>query len=87
MGKGEGSNLKDITLHSLQEGHSLHDRGPQEQRWRLSAIRALRDSLVVGQVMPRIYRIPDIKAGLVFRKQTTSRSIPVHTGSAAFPRG
>ena len=65
----------------------MHDRGPHEPKWRLSAIRALRDSLVVGQVMPRIYRIADIKVGLVFWKQATSRSIPVHTGSTAFPQG
>ena len=65
----------------------MHERGPQEHKWRLSAIRVLCDSLVVGQVMPRIYRIADIKAGPVFRKQTTSGSIPVHTGSIAFPQG
>ena len=65
----------------------MHDRGPHEHKWRLSAIRVLRDSLVVGQVMPRIYRIADIKVGLAFWKQATSRSIPVHTGSTAFPQG
>ena len=65
----------------------MHDRGPQEIKWCLSAILALRDSLVVRQVMPRIYRIADIKVGQVFWKQTTSRSILVHTGSAAFPQG
>ena len=80
------SNIRD-TLHSLQQVDCLHDRGPHQHKWRLSAIRALRDSLVVGQVMPRIYRISDIKFGLVFWKQTTSRSISVHTGSAAFPQG
>ena len=70
----------------------MHDRGPHEHKWRLSAIRALRDSLVVGQVMPRIYRIADIKVGLVFWKQTPSRLIPVHLrkaciGTAAAPTG
>ena len=74
-------------MHSLQEVDCLHDRGPQEIKWCLSAILALRDSLVVRQVMPGIYRIADIKVGQVFWKQTTSRSILVHTGSAAFPQG
>ena len=86
MGEGEENDITDM-LHSLQEAACLHDQGPQEQRWRLSAILALRDSPVVGQVRPRIYRIADIKAGLVFRKQFTSRSIPVHTGRAAFLQG
>ena len=86
MGEGEENDITDM-LHSLQEAACLHDQGPQEQRWRLSAILALRDSPVVGQVMPRIYRIADIKAGLVFRKQFTSRSILVHTGRAAFLQG
>ena len=62
MGKGEESYIKGM-LHSLQEVVSLHDRGPYEQKWHLSAIRALRDSLVVGHVMPSIYRIADIKTG------------------------
>ena len=37
--------------------------------------------------MPKIYGIPDIKVGPVSWKQTTSRSISVHTGSEAFPQG
>ncbi len=52
-------------LYTLQEADGLHDRGPHEHQWRLPTIRALRDSRVVGQVMPGIYRIPDIKARLV----------------------
>ena len=47
------SNIRD-TLHSLQQVDCLHDRGPHQHKWRLSAIRALRDSLVVGQVMPNL---------------------------------
>ena len=74
-------------LRFLQEVDCFHDRGPHEHQWRLSAIRALRDSLMVRQVMPRICRITDIRTGLVFRKQTTSPSTPVHTGSVAFPQG
>ena len=65
----------------------MHDRGAHEHKCRLSAIRAWLDYSVVGQVLPRIYRIPDIKVGRVFYRQTTSRSISAHTGSAALPAG
>lgn len=58
--------------HFLQKAAGLHDRGPHEQKWRLAAIRALRNSVVVGQVMLSIYRIADIKFGLALTKQATS---------------
>ena len=75
-------------MHSLQEVDGLHDRGPQEHQWRLPANRALRDSRVVGQVMPRVYRIGDIKAGPVFRKQARpDRSRSTSAGPPRSPPG
>ena len=74
-------------LHSSQEVDSRLDPGLDEHKWHLPAIRVLLYYLVVGQGLPRIYRIPDIKVDLVVWKQTTSRSILVHTGLAAFPQG
>ena len=46
--------------------------GHTNKKWRLAAIRALRNSVVVGQVMLSIYRIADIKFGLALTKQATS---------------
>ena len=58
--------MKDIRLHSSLEVDPSLDPRLHEHKWRLSAIRVWLDYSVVGQVLPRIYRIPDIKVGRVF---------------------
>ena len=73
IGEGEYSNIDDIMYALSSQGvDSRLDPGLDEHKWHLSAIRALLYYLVVGQVLLRFYRIPDIKVAPVVWKQNTS---------------